>query len=98
MNPLTPWLVALSLLIILIAAVFVAKTLINVRNQQIDELLAENDRQKKNILYLYDHAEEISKIRETKEKTDDEIRNSKSDDEVLAIINAIVATNNRLRK
>ena len=55
-----------------------------------EKLKSEQD----NILYLYKHAEEIAEIEKDRSKTDREIGEAKSDEEVLDIINSVIAVNN----
>ena len=55
-----------------------------------EKLKSEQD----NILYLYKHAEEIAVIEKDRSKTDREIEEAKSDEEVLDIINSVIAVNN----
>lgn len=54
------------------------------------------EEQKENLLYLARHAEELSKIEKDKNITQIQIKEAKTDEEVLDIINAIVNHNNEL--
>ena len=99
MNPLTPWIVSVAFFIVLIACVYAFRAILNQKTGQVKDLTEENEMLRKNELYLYNHAEEIAEIRDSKERIDNEIHKAKTDNEILEIINAIVSTNNdRLRK
>lgn len=50
--------------------------------------------QQENLLILYRHTEEIAKIKADKDKTDAKIQGAKSDEEILDIINSVLAFNN----
>ena len=58
------------------------------------ELKNEVERQKENIAYLVRHAEELMQIQTDKDKTSEEIRNAKTDEEIADIVNAIIQSNN----
>ncbi len=94
MNPITPWLVCFALLIILIGAVYAATKTLKAKADEIKRLEGELQKQKQNMAYLVQHAEEIAKIEKDQDKVQEEIRNAKSDEEVADIINAIININN----
>ena len=87
--------IILSLIILcLVLALFLT---INVLKKQSDEnkrLKEENEKQQKNIIYLYQHAQEIVAIEKDRKKTDRDIQGAETDEEILDIINSIVAINN----
>lgn len=99
MNPITPWLVCVALLLMLIFAVYVAIKTFKTQKQEIKRLTSELERQKQNVAYLARHAEEVAKIERDKDKTNEDIANAKTDEEIVDIVNTIVsANNNRVRK
>ena len=99
MNPITPWLVCVALLTMLVFAVYVAIKTSKRKNQEIKRLSNELANQKQNVAYLVKHAEEVAKIERDKDKTNEDIANAKTDEEIVDIVNTIVAANNnRVRK
>ena len=94
MNPMTPWLVCFALLVILIGAVYATTKTLKAKADEIKRLEGELQKQKQNMAYLVQHAEEIAKIEKDQDKVQEEIRNAKSDEEVADIINAIININN----
>jgi uncharacterized protein YgfB (UPF0149 family) len=58
------------------------------------ELKTELEKKKSNLKILLDHLEEIQKIKIDKDKFSEEIRNAKNSEEVLEVINSIIALNN----
>ena len=99
MNPITPWLVCVALLVMLASAVYVVIKTYKSKNDEIKRLTGELEKQKQNMAYLVKHAEEIAKIESDEDKVQEEIRNAKTDEEVVDIINAIININNaRVRK
>lgn len=94
MNPITPWLVCFALLVILIGAVYATTKTLKAKADEIKRLEGELQKQKQNMAYLVQHAEEIAKIEKDQDKVQEEIRNAKSDEEVADIINAIININN----
>ena len=99
MNPITPWLVCFALLIILIGAVYATTKTLKAKTDKIKRLEGELQKQKQNMAYLVKHGQEIAQIEKDQDKVQEEIRNAKSDEEVVDIINAVININNsKLRK
>ena len=99
MNPITPWLVCVALLVTLVGVVYVAIKRLRAKSDEVKRLNGELEKQKQNMAYLVKHAEEIAKIESDEDKVQEEIRNAKTDEEVVDIINAIININNaRVRK
>ena len=94
MNPITPWFVCAALLLITIFVAYVAIKTIKDKNEEVKHLKGELQKQKENMAYLVQHAQEIAKIEANEDKVQEEIRNAKSDEEVADIINAIINVNN----
>ena len=99
MNPITPWLVCVALFVMLVSAVYAVIKTLKTKHDEINRLNGELEKQKQNMAYLVKHAEEIAKIESDEDKVQEEIRNAKTDEEVVDIINAIININNaRVRK
>lgn len=99
MNPITPWLVCFALFLITAFVVYVAIKSYKKNRDEIKRLEAELAKQKQNMAYLVQHAEEIAEIKSDQSKVQEEIHNAKTDEEVADIINAIININNaKLRK
>lgn len=99
MNLITPWLVCVALFVMLVSAVFVGIKTLKAKSDEVKRLDGELEKQKQNMAYLVKHAEEIAKIESDEDKMQEEIRNAKTDEEVVDIINAIINLNNaRVRK
>lgn len=79
--------------VLLIVIYFLYKSFKSVKEQN-KSLIEQIEKQQKNILYLYKHAQEIAVIEKDRIKTDEKIKEAKSDEEILDIINAIIAVNN----
>ena len=62
--------------------------------KKIKELSESIEAQQRNILYLYRHAEEVAEIEKDKNAVEGKIKEAKSDEEVLNIINTIISVNN----
>lgn len=90
------FIVAFAVVLLLL---FVAiKYIISEKNKN-KKLQEELESQQQNLITLYRHAEEIAEIEKDKSRTDQIIEESKSDEEIIDIINTIVAVNNsRVRK
>lgn len=59
----------------------------------------EAERKSNTIDYLYKHAEELEKINQERRKEEQELKDAETDEEVLAVINNVVDSNNdRVRK
>lgn len=50
--------------------------------------------QEKNLVYLYKHSQEIAAIESEKNKISQKIKDGKSDEEIVNIINSVIASNN----
>ena len=95
----------MKLALILGAVILVLLFIIAVVSQICKKLQAENNeireqivKQNSTIAQLIKHAEEVSAITADKGKVENEIKKAKTDEELVAIANAIVSTNNeRLR-
>lgn len=90
------FIVAFAVVLLLL---FVAiKYIISEKNKN-KKLQEELESQQQNLITLYRHAEEIAEIEKDKSRTDQIIEEAKSDEEILDIINTVVAVNNsRVRK
>lgn len=85
------FIVAFAVVLLLL---FVAiKYIINEKNKN-KKLQEELESQQQNLITLYRHAEEIAEIEKDKSRTDQIIEEAKSDEEILDIINTVVAVNN----
>ena len=88
----------LLIFLLMIVLYFTAKVCKQLQAEN-DELKKEFGRQKRTIAELLRHAEEVAMISSDKGKVENEIKNAKTDEELVAIANAIVdANNDRLRK
>lgn len=94
MNPITPWFVCAALLLITVFVAYVAIKTVKDKNEELKHLKGEVQKQKENMAYLVQHAQEIATIEADEDKVQEEIRNAKSDEEVADIINAIININN----
>lgn len=79
---------------VLTAALIVTIKLLIEHKKEIKSLKEELEAQQQNIISLYKHAEEIAEIEKDRRKTDEEINESKTDEEMLDIINTVIAVNN----
>ena len=87
--------VILSLIVLcLILALFLTIKVLKKQSDENRSLKEENESQQKNIIYLYQHAQEIAAIEKDRKETDRDIQEAKTDEEILDIINTIVAVNN----
>ena len=99
MSAATPWLVAAVFFLLTIITALVAIKGLKADSEEIEHLQGEVKKQKQNMVYLVQHAEEIAKIKNEEAKVQEEIHNAKTDEEVADIINAIININNaRVRK
>ena len=99
MNAATPWLVAAVFFLLTIITAWVAIKALKADGEEIEHLQGEVKKQKQNMAYFVQHAEEIAKIKNEEAKVQEEIHNAKTDEEVADIINAIININNaRVRK
>jgi len=83
----------IAFLVVFFLLIVVAKYLVKERKET-KELKEKVETQQQNLVELYKHAEEIAEIQKDKSRTDNVIEEAKSDEEVLDIINTIVAINN----
>lgn len=86
------------LLLLLFGAVIFAiamKSAIDSQKRIIAELEAKIDAQKKNTVYLFKHAQEISAIKSKEKQTAIDIEEAKSDEEIYDIIDSIISANNK---
>ena len=60
------------------------------------ELNKQIDSQQKNLRILNEYVTEIQELQNKKSKIDNEIERAKTDEEILSIVNTIIADNNRL--
>ena len=86
--------IILILVIVLYFTALVCKQL-QAENFQLKE---KTEAQQKTIADLLRYAEEVASISQDKGKVQEKIENAKTDEELVAIANAIVDTNNSLRK
>lgn len=87
-------LIMLVIIGVLTAALIVTIKLLIEHKKEIKSLKEELEVQQQNIISLYKHAEEIAEIEKDRRKTDEEINESKTDEEMLDIINTVIAVNN----
>ena len=86
------------LLVLLFGAVIFAiamKSAIDSQKRIIAELEAKIDAQKKNTVYLFKHAQEISAIKSKEKQTAIDIEEAKSDEEIYDIIDSVISANNK---
>lgn len=96
----------MNLTVTLLIAIIILFALIYITAHHCRKLQAENreleealEKQKATIAELLRHAEEIALIRSDKGKVENAIKEAETDDELVAIANAIVDANNgKLRK
>lgn len=79
---------------ILVLIIFVCLSSLRKQSVRIRELELEREEQQKNLVYLYNHAEEIANIKTARRHFENEIQEAKSDEEIIDIINAVISTNN----
>lgn len=95
----TGYIIAGVFIFILIIIIYFTAKVCQQLQAENNELKIEFDKQKATIAELLRHAEEIAMISSDKGKVENEIKNAKTDEELVAIANAIVSTNNdRVRK
>lgn len=96
--------IKLSLVCLILAALFVLTLVASYRlyrqkSEEIKRLNAELTKQKENTEKLARHVEKLIAIHNSEKKTEQLISEAKSDEEILSVINSIVAGNNsRVRK
>ncbi len=85
----------IALLLIIIAVATVCRKL----KEENAQYKAELEKEKNNLLYLYEHAQEIAEIQRKEKEVEAQINGAKTDEEIIDIINSIVDSNNaRVRK
>jgi Na+-transporting methylmalonyl-CoA/oxaloacetate decarboxylase gamma subunit len=95
----TGYIIAGVFIFILIIIIYFTAKVCKQLQAENNELKIEFDKQKATIAELLRHAEEIAMISSDKGKVENEIKNAKTDEELVAIANAIISTNNdRVRK
>lgn len=82
------------IILALIAVIIILFLSLKSDKKKIKELSESIEAQQRNILYLYRHAEEVAEIEKDKNAVDGKIKEAKSDEEVLNIINTIISINN----
>lgn len=88
-------LIIMAILVIVLAVLsFILLKIIRNQSKNYKELKNKSEEQRKNILYLYEHATEIAEIQNNRHQTENEINEAKNDEEIYDIINAIISVNN----
>lgn len=77
-------------LLVIVIAILCNKSL----KKEKDVLKAKVEEQKQNLLYFYKHVEELAVIEKDKKHFEQTIKETKSDEEILDVINAIISVNN----
>ena len=95
----------MTTILILSAIIFILVLVIYFTGHICKQLQAENfelkekaEKQQKTIADLLRYAEEVASISQDKGTVQEKIENAKTDEELVAIANAIIDTNNSLRK
>lgn len=83
-----------AIILALIAVIIIMFLSLKSDKKKIKELSESIEAQQRNILYLYRHAEEVAEIEKDKNAVEGKIKEAKSDEEVLNIINTIISVNN----
>ena len=83
-----------AIILALVAVIVIMFLSLKSDKKKIKELSESVEAQQQNILYLYRHAEEIAEIEKDKNAVEGKIKEAKSDEEVLNIINTIISINN----
>ena len=91
--------ITIFLIFILIILLFAAITYFSLKayfksKKKIKELEQMIENQKKNLIYIVRHSQELAEIDKSRSKVDKEISEAKSDEEVINIINTIIDINN----
>ena len=87
-------LILVAIILALIAVIIIMFLSLKSDKKKIKELSESIEAQQRNILYLYRHAEEVAEIEKDKNAVEGKIKEAKSDEEVLNIINTIISVNN----
>lgn len=83
-----------AIILALVAVIVIMFLSLKSDKKKIKELSESIEAQQRNILYLYRHAEEVAEIEKDKNAVEGKIKEAKSDEEVLNIINTIISINN----
>lgn len=83
-----------AIILALVAVIVIMFLSLKSDKKKIKELSKSIEAQHRNILYLYRHAEEVAEIEKDKNAVEGKIKEAKSDEEVLNIINTIISVNN----
>lgn len=90
----SPLLIQIAIYIVLICIiVFVSRTCRKLQAEK-TELEVELQAQKANLAFMVRHAEELAQIKKDQKTTDQKITEAKTDEEIIDIINAVIASNN----
>ena len=83
-----------AIILALIVVIIIMFLSLKSDKKKIKDLSESIEAQQRNILYLYRHAEEVAEIEKDKNAVEGKIKEAKSDEEVLNIINTIISVNN----
>ena len=87
-------LIQIAIYIVLICIiVFVSMTCRKLQAEK-TKLEVELQAQKANLAFMVRHAEELAQIKKDQKTTDQKIAEAKTDEEIIDIINAVIASNN----
>lgn len=88
------FLIQIAIYIVLICIiVFVSRTCRKLQAEK-TELEVELQAQKANLAFMVRHAEELAQINKDQKTTDQKIAEAKTDEEIIDIINTVIASNN----
>lgn len=88
------FLIQIAIYIVLICIiVFVSRTCRKLQAEK-TALEVELQAQKANLAFMVRHAEELAQIKKDQKTTDQKITEAKTDEEIIDIINAVIASNN----
>lgn len=91
-----PTLCMVIVIAVLASAVFVLFRLWRKERNTAKELLAENKKKDANIAYLYRHAADLAEIKKNSGEEYRRLEDAKTDEEIAAVVDAVVAGNNGL--
>lgn len=83
----------ITILILISIVLILIKIAKNEKNKRI-EIEEELKKQKENLLFLFNHSEEIATIKADKNRISQNINSEKTDEEVINIINTVINSNN----
>ena len=99
MNPITGYLIAVAIAAIAVGVISAMNKMLKEAKAEKKEAEEQIQKQNTTIAELLRHAEEISLITQDKGKVENEIKQAKTDEDLVAIANVIISVNNdRLRK